>query len=106
MGTFFKINRAALTIALFALNSTMNDFFVCYFFMVTSLLGYVYLSMCGFERPKDSGKHAYAKGEIRSLKQHEQALLVREFHSRTIAANSVVIFLSLIFVVLGYVAYE
>lgn len=68
MGTFFKINRAALTIALFALNSTMNDFFVCYFFMVTSLLGFIYLRMCGFEVPKDSGKKAFAKGEFRSLK--------------------------------------
>ena len=60
MGAFVKILRAALAIALFALNSTMNDFFVCYFFMVTSLLGYIYLRMCGFEVPKDTGKEEFA----------------------------------------------
>lgn len=54
--TFFKIGRATITIALFTLNNGMNDFFVGYFFLVTSLIGYTYLRMCGFEKPKDIGK--------------------------------------------------
>jgi hypothetical protein len=54
--TFLKIGRATVTIALFSLNNGINDFFIGYFFLVTSLLGFTYLSMCGFEKPKDTGK--------------------------------------------------
>ena len=50
-----KIIKAVTTIAMLAMNNETNDFFVAYFFCSSALNGIVYLNICGYEVPKNTG---------------------------------------------------
>ena len=47
----FKTLKALATIMVFALNGNTNDFFVAFFFFSTSLVGIIYLNVCGYQMP-------------------------------------------------------
>ena len=55
LSAFFKIFKAVMAILVLGLNSSLNDYFVCYFFFVTSSIGWLYFRLCGFEAPKNTG---------------------------------------------------
>ena len=50
-GIFFKCIKAVMTIVIFTMNGTINDYFVTTFFFATSLGGLVYLNKCGYNYP-------------------------------------------------------
>ena len=43
--------KAAMTIVIFTMNGTINDYFVSVFFLATSVGGWVYLWKCGYNNP-------------------------------------------------------
>lgn len=71
MGSFMKTAKTSFIVIVLAFNSGMNDFFICYFFFATSIMGWWYLSMCGFEKPTNTGAADFANGRHRTVKQHE-----------------------------------
>ena len=61
-GLIFKSIKAVMTIIIFTMNGTINDYFVSVFFFSTSLCGLVYLQKCGYNyplKPKDNENQVY-----------------------------------------------
>ena len=50
-GLIFKCLKGGMTIIIFTMNGTINDYFVSTFFFATSACGLVYLSKCGYNFP-------------------------------------------------------
>jgi len=68
VASFFKILKAAFSAAILTVNNDINDFFVAYFFFVTSLCGIIYLSIAGYEFPKGTGSSEFNSLKFRSVK--------------------------------------
>ena len=45
---FLKTLKACLIVVMFTVNGTVNDYFLCLFFMTTSLSGLIYLKISGY----------------------------------------------------------
>jgi hypothetical protein len=51
IGSFFKILKAVITISVFTLNGSKNDYFMAYFFYWTCTLGGIYFTLSGYQKP-------------------------------------------------------
>jgi len=49
----FKCLKAVMIIVVFTCNGNMNDYFVAFFFVATSMCGLIYLRSSGYELPED-----------------------------------------------------
>jgi len=47
--------KAVMIIIVFSCNGNLNDYFVSFFFLSTSLCGLIYLHKCGYRLPEDLG---------------------------------------------------
>merc|ERR1719329_543674 len=104
---FFKILKALFTIAPFILTNQINDFFVAYFFFVTGICGSIYFSLCGFKLPKNKAKSVmkYENNIKRTIQEHEDAIIEKEFNKRMSLANHLMMGLTIIFMTLGFTGY-
>jgi hypothetical protein len=50
-----KCLKAVMIIVVFSCNGNLNDYFVSFFFLSTSLCGYIYLDGCGYRLPEELG---------------------------------------------------
>jgi len=106
MSALFKMIKAVASILMFSLNNTMNDFFCAYFFMATSFLGWLYFTICGYVYPRNTGKRRYLSKEPRTLDQHHQSVLEIEYNKRLYIGNMLIIFFTIIFTVIGFIAFN
>jgi len=52
----FKILGAQMTLLVFCLNGNLNDYFIAWFFMSSSFIGWVYLNIAGYKIPLFANK--------------------------------------------------
>ena len=50
-----KVGKAIMIIIVFSCNGNLNDYFVSFFFLSTSLCGLLYLQGCGYRLPEELG---------------------------------------------------
>jgi len=50
-GLVLKCIKAGMTITIFTMNGVPNDYFVSFFFLITSICGIIYLSKAGYDIP-------------------------------------------------------
>lgn len=102
LGSFFKIIKAVVTIAVFTLNGQKNDYFMAYFFFWTCLLGAIYFWLCGFEIPITN-----KEDRIKKTKVYFSNLVIKEYLiKKQKNANCVIIFLTFFAFIVGAFAFS